>query len=76
MTRHGPHCTITAISTPQSPGSFVPGPRDIASVTQCSATMGCIGQSFVFKSPDYTSSCSLSSAERSTTKTIRNPLSP
>jgi len=76
MTRHGPHSTMTAISTPRSPGSLVPGPRDIAPVTQCSAAMGCLGPPFVSKAPDYASARSLSCAAPSTTKTIRNPLSP
>jgi hypothetical protein len=76
MTRHGPLCNMTTISTPRSTRSLVPGSRGIAPVTQCSTAMGCVGRPFVSTTPDYASIRSLSSAARSTTKTNRNPLSP
>jgi hypothetical protein len=76
MTRHGPLCSMTAISTPRSTGSLVPGPTNIAPVTQCSTAMGRVDRSFVSKTLDYATLGSLGSAAPSTTKTNRNPLSP
>jgi hypothetical protein len=76
MTRHGPLSSMTAMSKRRSTGSLVPGPTDIAPVTQCSTAMGRVGRSFLAKTPDYASLGSLDSAAPSTTKTNRNPFSP
>ena len=76
MTRLGPHSTMAEISTPRSQGSLVPGPRNIAPVTQCSIAIGCVGKPFVSKTPDYVTARSHSSAAPSATKTVRNPFYP
>lgn len=76
MTRHGPLIGMTAKSTRRSTGSLVPGPTDIAPVTQYSTVMGRVGRTFASKTPDYISLGSLSSPAPSTTNSNRNPFSP
>jgi hypothetical protein len=76
MTRHGPLGNMTAITTRRSMGSLVPGPGDVAPITQCSTVIVCMGPSFVSKTPGYATLRSRSRAARSTTKTNQNPLSP
>jgi hypothetical protein len=76
MTRHGPLISMTAMSKRRSTGSVVPGPADIAPVTQYSTVTGRVGRSFLAKASNYVRVGSLGSAAPSTTKSNRNPFSP
>lgn len=76
MTRHESQCMMAALHTLRSPGSLVPGPRDIAQITRYSAPMDSVGPPFVSKTPDYASLSSRSTDAPPPSETIRQPFYP